>query len=734
MPQATGGRLIAFRADRLGARLVSLMNAMRIAETVGAEFACAWTKSEGVGEVFNDPTELFDAAFVEAHFVSLDAWPEIRRRAQSLRPSATGSAATVASSLDAGSDLVVENAFGVITMQGEAQEDAVRDFRRQLGRIRFSRSVSGAMKALDTELNGHTAYHIRRGDLTDDTKAMNKPWPHKMVPNEFYETHIRECLEASVGAVLFSDDPATVEHYRTRFPALRTIGEIIDFDDMTEAQRDLMELYAMARCSIIIAPERSAFSSTAADLFGATKLPIADALGADLMDRAHAALVDRIEHQPDSFNGDGDLGQSLHHAGAWLEVQQRWQDAADLFSGSVQAGLNISFIYPQTMRYQLITDDLGGVLKTAESMRRSSTLEAKDFVNAEVLHGFAHIRAGDRMTGLVHVSNAFWHGGIAGLACNAVPLMVDLGWFDHTNFLPVTMLQRAVRQRVGPARSILSELPGLDNLDDVESPSTIGRLDTVTWDWAPLLQPLAGGKPQRARELDKVRDVLEKSKFGPEVRIEVESQLAIFHAFRGDVAQAESQLTKLSHKAPDHWQVWQRLSHVHWLERRFQPSLEAARQALRAFPDAPAMRAWLGMVLLRNKGVEEAVELLRTADAALPGMPGVTYLFAKALDMSRETDEALEVIQRARTLAMGVLEHTLLEAQLFSKLGRQDEAISELLQLVRRRKATGKVFVQLINLLRQTGDVPLATEVAESGAERFPKHSRISELKQELTA
>ena len=35
MGNATRGRIIAFRADRLGARLVSLMNAMRIADVTG---------------------------------------------------------------------------------------------------------------------------------------------------------------------------------------------------------------------------------------------------------------------------------------------------------------------------------------------------------------------------------------------------------------------------------------------------------------------------------------------------------------------------------------------------------------------------------------------------------------------------------------------------------------------------------------------------------------------------
>ncbi len=37
MAERPKGRLIAYRADRLGARLVSLMNAMRIAAEIGAD-------------------------------------------------------------------------------------------------------------------------------------------------------------------------------------------------------------------------------------------------------------------------------------------------------------------------------------------------------------------------------------------------------------------------------------------------------------------------------------------------------------------------------------------------------------------------------------------------------------------------------------------------------------------------------------------------------------------------
>lgn len=486
MTAVVPGRLIAFRADRLGARLVSLMNVMRIAELVGAEFACAWTETTGVGDVFNDPNELFDTAFVEQHFLTADDWKMLRPRTDSLRPGANGDPGQIRTTLDGGTDIVVGNAFGVITLNGEGLDAVTPRFRDQLNRIPFSAPVANAMLVADNALRGHTAYHIRRGDLTGDLKAMNKPWPHKMVPNEFYEMHMRERLQSAGGVVLFSDDAATIHHYRRAFPELKTVSDVIDASDLTEAQRDLVELYAMGRCETIIAPERSAFSSTAADLFGADKRSVTDALGAILLDDAYAELMARVETRPESFDGDGDIGQSLAHIGNWLERDSRWQDAARVFAHQIRRGVNISFTYPRTLTYLHQTGDIAGVLEIGDLMRDRHIVHTKDFVDAQILCGWGHIRQGDRAAGLRHIANGYWHGATGGLARNIVPLMIELGWFNQTNFLPVTVLQRALQRRRGPVKTLIRDLPGLSETPGIDLPESMGRLETMTWDCTPV--------------------------------------------------------------------------------------------------------------------------------------------------------------------------------------------------------------------------------------------------------
>lgn len=54
------GKLIAFRGDRLGGRLISLLNTLRIADHYDLPFDVHWRNSDGL----DDPTEIFSEAFV----------------------------------------------------------------------------------------------------------------------------------------------------------------------------------------------------------------------------------------------------------------------------------------------------------------------------------------------------------------------------------------------------------------------------------------------------------------------------------------------------------------------------------------------------------------------------------------------------------------------------------------------------------------------------------------------
>ena len=724
---ARPGRLIAFRADRLGARLVSLMNAMRLAEDLGADYACAWTDTTGVGHVFNDPAELFDAAWVDAHFLNADTWRRHRKTCEPLSGQIQQQPGRVAEELSAGRDLIVGNAFGVIALAGERPADIVPRFRSQFDQIPWAGPVEQAMAGLSDVLNEYTAYHIRRGDLTGDLKAMNKAWPHKMVPNEFYERHMARTL-SSGGVILFSDDAATVDHYRDKFPSLRTLPDLVDTDGLTEAQRDLLELYAMSRCATIIAPERSAFSSTAADLTGARKLSVTDALTDDEREAAYRDLHARLLDRPQSFSGDGDIGQCLAHVGDWLEGQERWQDAAELFATRVRDGLNIAFVYPRAMAFQHRTGDAAGVVEIARHMHDRSIVHVKDQAAAEILHGYAHIRMGDPEAGLRHIVNGFWHAPSIPSAKSVVPFLIANHLLTPRNFLPASDLQLSLLVRRGPLKSLFVEFPELVG-EGAVIPAALGAMEPVLWDWAPLMRSYSVTADVRRGLVARFAEALTKMPDDDDAeRAERESLTTLFAAFQGDPEAAGDRLGEMADAHPDLPMLRQRQSHAYWLARRFGKAAVTAAAAAAVRPDWVALRAWAGQTALRVRDFDVARVHLDVAAEADVGLASIHALRSDCLERQREPVAALIEARRALSLAPLEVDHVLRAARLLDANGQWEDAVACMMPVVEAQRAPAKLFVQLVSLLRRAGQGGRADAIMAEARLRLPDHPALARL------
>ncbi|MEM7057445.1 MAG: hypothetical protein AAF557_07645 [Pseudomonadota bacterium] len=734
MPQKDQGKLIAFRADRLGARLVSLINAMRLADDLGVDFRCAWIDTTGVGHVFNDPTEMFDAGFVDRHFLTADQWKKIRPEAENLSGNLQQQPDAVEAILGAGQDMIVGNAFGVIKLKDEDEAEVTERFRTKFDQIPFSAPVAAAMKTLESALAGHTAYHIRRGDLTDDPKAKHKAWAHKVIPNEFYERHMDRALsEANGGAIIFSDDAGSIQHYKTKFPTLKIIDDVIDMAGLTEAQRDLFELFAMSRCKTIIAPPRSAFSSTAADLTGAEKLSITDAMDDDLVDEAHEALYDQLEHTPDSLEGDGHVGQGLAHIANWLEGRGDWARAARLFRLKIAEGLNISFAYPMGMRLHHHAGDIDGVLEIAKIMRERSIMYVKDLATSEMLHGYAHLRAKDTQAAIKHLVNGFWHTPTVPAARAIVPFMLETGVLTPQNFLPMTPTQRLIDRRRGSLKVLLNEYSEVFPPDASVLPKSLPTTDAMVWDWAPLMRSVSFPAVVRQGAVDRAAERLAEIASEGADLADHDSQCAILQAYRGDTDVAAESLTTLAKRKDAGPMTWQRLSHAYWLGRRFRKADSAAEKALALAPDWAALQAWAGMTALRVRDADRALEHLNSAAEAIPGLPSIAYLQAQAFNRLERTDDAIAAVDKAVTLAPLEVEYAMLSAQLLDQAGEADAAIAQLMRLVEVQRAPGKLFLRLIALLEAKGDVVTAEEMQALAQIRLPKHPAFAESPSEET-
>ena len=728
------GRLIAFRADRLGARLVSLINAMRLAQDLGADFACAWTETASVGHVFNDPTELFEPDFVAHRFLDAASWrtqqTDCRRLTRALQQDPDGLRATLA----AGQDLIVGNAFGILALAGEDGDQVAHRFRAQFDRIPFAAPVAAAMQALVSHGMRFTAYHIRRGDLTCDLKAMNKPWPHKMVPDEFYDAHIARTLRANAaGVLLFSDDPDTIARFKSRHPAVRTLGDLIDLGALSAAQRDLIELYAMSRCAPIIAPGRSAFSSAAADLSGARKVAIAKDLDADERAGALQALVERLRRRPDSFAGPGEIGQSLAHIGPWLADDGRPADAARLFADQVAGGLNISFVYPQTMRYQHQIGDVAGVIETAGQMRGRQIAHIKDQARAEILHGYAHLRQGATATGRRHIVNGVWHCPTVPEARSMVAYLIRTGALGDRDFLPSTPVARGLLTKRGPLKALLQDYPDLATLPG-GVPAAIAAIEPVLWDWAPLMRSVSPLAAARGGTLVRFVQAIAALPDDPSTAVDRDSLLALYQAFAGPARTAIDRLRALAGQAPDQAMIQQRLSHALWIARDHDGAAKAAARAADLAPDWPAMRAWAGLMLIRTQAYETAAAHLRAAAQPRLGLASVHALLADALRRLGDRDGALIEMRQALDLAPLEANYAITMAQLLDQAGQPDQAIGHLRPVFLAQRASVRLVLLLISLLHKSGRTDEATEIARRSPSRIADHPSLAGLAKDLAA
>lgn len=164
-------------------------------------------------------------------------------------------------------DYFIEETGGPAALQGEDPAEVARQYRAAMGLIRFTPRIHEMMGQIDAAFAGRrvTAYHIRHGDVTSSYRARGKAWPNKYVPPEIYLEHMRQSgTGPDQPALLISDTPASIDWLADRQPGILRLPDLIRLDDLDSLQFDFLELYAMSRAALIVAPEMSGFSRVAA--------------------------------------------------------------------------------------------------------------------------------------------------------------------------------------------------------------------------------------------------------------------------------------------------------------------------------------------------------------------------------------------------------------------------------------------------------------------------------------
>lgn len=310
--------ITGYRQDRIGARIVCLLNTIRLGRDYGVPARFAWIGDQGgTYPELADPRDFLDAGFVDRHIRVISGHLDVTplRNLGALAP--TMDRDHFARALARGDRFHCDAAFGPLRL---IDED-VAEVRASLAAIaadlplspRLTRELAGLRERLAGLGAGGAAIHVRRGDILDGLPWSLSSWSSKYIPDEFF----RAWVAGLPGAVVaFSDTPDAVRHMAADQARIVPVDDLLAGRELLLAERDMLELLLMGDVARIGAPPYSAFSRAAQLVGGAAVDPLPAALLPAERAAAYQALLDRVIDRPDSFFAPGDLAQSLHFATA----------------------------------------------------------------------------------------------------------------------------------------------------------------------------------------------------------------------------------------------------------------------------------------------------------------------------------------------------------------------------------------------------------------------------------
>jgi tetratricopeptide (TPR) repeat protein len=303
-PDPARGSFIGLRKDQLGARLLMMLNSIRLAEDYRSDFRINWFPRGAMAPKLDTPSDLFDEGFIARHFIdndSFEALDSITKPLWSFLKDRTPD--RLEAHLAGGGHVLLDEGFEIVEFPWEDAGDLRTRFRGFITRIGFNPVVARHIEEIEAAmagLGGRTiAYHIRRGDILNEDPWKHKEWPAKIEPDELYSAYLEK--NADAGALVFSDQAESIARFTSANPKVKSIADLVDLGDCTPVQRDFLELFAMSRAAEIVAPPISAFSRAAARLSGQERKCFHEVMTLPERDAAYDRVLARFRQGVDRF-------------------------------------------------------------------------------------------------------------------------------------------------------------------------------------------------------------------------------------------------------------------------------------------------------------------------------------------------------------------------------------------------------------------------------------------------
>ncbi len=341
------GLFIGLRKDQLGARLLMMLNSIRLAEDYGTDFRINWFPRGAMAPKLDTPADLFAPDFIARHFIDNADFEALDAQTEPLRTFLKDRTPDrLEAHLAGGGHVLLDEGFEIVEFPWEDSGDLRGRFRGFIARIGFNPVVACHMAAVETAMaaqGGRTiAYHIRRGDILNEEPWKHKEWPAKIEPDELYSAYLAK--NADAGALVFSDQPESIARFTAAHTQVARIDDLVDLSDCKPVQRDFLELYAMSRASEIVAPPISAFSRAAARLSGQERKCFHEVMSVPEREAAYERLLERFGRGVSEFITPSEAAHVHIKLARRLQESGRDEAAWDIGEAILAAGADNAFL------------------------------------------------------------------------------------------------------------------------------------------------------------------------------------------------------------------------------------------------------------------------------------------------------------------------------------------------------------------------------------------------------
>lgn len=713
----TAGCIVAHRNDGMGARIIAMLNAVRIARDYDLPYYVGWTTGGRTREEVRDPSFIFDTDYIAERFFDTDIMSEIYTNLIDLSTidDKNWTEEKFRKAAAKGKSFMSGAAMGVTVLPWENEADVQARLPDCIDAFRFSPPVKEMVAKIVEVFAGKklTAYHIRRGDIILDPIASNKLWPNKFIPREFYEQHLALTLSDPDAQVLcFSDTPIEVDRLKEADPA-RVMGfkDLLGDREFTTGARDFLELYAMSRCKQIFGPPSSAFSQTAMTIGGCTLDAVQDALPKAEQSAAMDRMTDRLESKSELFLNMGDVGQCLHFLIEHQAEKGNSNRAKRIIRAYMEDGLDKSFAYQLLCELSVSAGELDYCERVRDLAYARPVYVDDSMAYVNCYSAINQLVEGNWAAAHTRIQSAVWFRPLEPATHGLQNLALTAGVLTPQNFYPFDPDMVRQKGSVFPnGKKALGEL----NQFTPKGHRKNDRIDFHPWDLVVRDWRLSMGKRlNRAftnkSKIAKTVDMLERSFSKIEGTAPLISAIGVLQRGAGDLEKAlESQRLAIE-LAPESAIYRKRLSDILFETENEQTALMHLEKAAEIHGEHPAYMAEMAQRFWKVKRRDECAKL---HDRLFEMDHDFVEIHLMNADMLRRKEErwedALTAINRALALAHGAQRLMSQKARILMLLGRAEEARALYEDIVDWGQGTEHTHVEILRQFRELGREDIA--------------------------